>query len=412
MKNQIICPKCEHKIDVEQALSEQIAKSFEQKFLNEKIELESNLSQEKESLRLKEEAFKQKSLDQEKAIQAELKKREAAISEKLKLELMEENSKEIDLYKKQIADQKQKNADLKSKELELMDLKLKMDEEKENIELTVKQKMSEARLELIQKAKKEQQEETQLKVQEKDVLIDNLKKQMDDMKRKMEQGSMQSQGEVQELALESLLASIFPYDVIDEVAKGTNGADAIQTVMNEFQQECGTIVYESKRTKSFSNQWIDKLKTDALLHKADIAVLVTETMPKGMTSFELINGVWVCSFSEIKSLSKVLRDSLLKINTIKVSQENKGDKMVMLYSYLTSNEFAGQIRTLVDSFSSMRDSLEKEKKAITKVWKEREKHIELVMQNTIHVHTSIRTIAGSSVKEIDSLDINNITLID
>ncbi|MEZ5024165.1 MAG: DUF2130 domain-containing protein [Chitinophagales bacterium] len=213
------------------------------------------------------------------------------------------------------------------------------------------------------------------------------------------------QGEVQEIALENLLARLYPFDNIDEVGKGIRGADVIQTVINASQNECGKIVYESKRTKAFSNDWIDKLKQDQIICKADISVIVTETMPSDMERFGEKNGVWICGFHEVKSLSFVLREMLIKTHSVKSSQENKGDKMELLYSYLTSSEFKQNITRIVENYDSMIMQLNSEKKAMHKIWAQREKHIWVVQENISSLFGSIKGIAGNSLDSIDVLEL-------
>lgn len=225
------------------------------------------------------------------------------------------------------------------------------------------------------------------------------------MQRKAEQGSMQMQGEVQELALEELLRSTFPFDAIDEVGKGVKGADAIQTVRNNLGQVCGKIIYESKNTKAFGGDWIDKLKHDMRASQADIAVIVTETMPKDMDRFGMKDGVWICNFNEIKSLAFVLRDSLIKIYAAQASQENKGDKMSMLYTYLTGTEFRQQIEAIVEGFTELQMGIQREKNAMTKIWKEREKQLEKVLLNTTNFYGSVKGIAGNAISDIKLLEL-------
>jgi hypothetical protein len=209
---------------------------------------------------------------------------------------------------------------------------------------------------------------------------------------------MQLQGEVQELALEDLLSRTYPFDTIEEVPKGVRGADAIQIVINSNQHKCGLIVYESKRTKNFANDWIDKLKQDQIICKADLAVIVTETYPVDMDRFGEKNGVWICSFYEVKSLSFVLREMLIKINSVKLSQENKGDKMELLYNYLTSNEFVQNIKRIVENYEGMINQLNSEKKSMHKIWAEREKQIWVVQENISALFGSIKGIAGKSLQ--------------
>ena len=239
--------------------------------------------------------------------------------------------------------------------------------------------------------------EFQLRLKELEKQLDDQKKLADEMRRKAEQGSMQLQGEVQEIALEEILRSGFPFDMITEVGKGVRGADCIQTVRNNFGQECGKIIYESKRTNTFGIDWIEKLKADMRSQGAEIAVIVTKTMPKEMDCFGIRDGVWVCSFSEVKALASVLRDGVMRVFNAAKTNENKGDKMHLLYGYLTSNEFAEQWKAIREGFMSMKLSIQKERDAMEKLWKAREKQLEKVLLNAAHIRGSIEGISGNDV---------------
>ena len=232
------------------------------------------------------------------------------------------------------------------------------------------------------------------------------------MRRKAEQGSMQLQGEVQELLLEEILRSTFPFDKIVPVGKGVRGADCIQIICNPFGQECGKIIYESKRTNNFSADWIEKLKSDMRSQGADIAVIVTQAFPKDMDRFGEKDGVYICSFAEIRSLASVLRTSILKVFALTKSQENRGDKMVMLYDYLTGNEFIGQWKAIREGFMSMKLSIQKERDAMEKLWKAREKQLEKVLLNAAHIKGSIEGIAGADAVNLDLLEDNDINLLE
>jgi hypothetical protein len=212
---------------------------------------------------------------------------------------------------------------------------------------------------------------------------------------------MQLQGEVQELALEEILGNEFPFDVISEVGKGIRGADCIQLVRNQFGQECGKIIYESKRTKDFGGDWIEKLKTDMRSTNSDIAVLVTKTMPKDLDCFGLKDGVWICTFSEVKALANVLRESIIRIFNSAKTHENKGDKMHLLYDYLTSNEFSEQWKAIREGFTAMKMSIINERTAMEKLWKAREKQLEKVLLNASHIKGSIDGISG-----MEAIDLN------
>ncbi|HDY75754.1 MAG TPA: DUF2130 domain-containing protein, partial [Candidatus Marinimicrobia bacterium] len=237
---------------------------------------------------------------------------------------------------------------------------------------------------------------------------EDQKKLTEEMKRKQEQGSMQMQGEVQELAIEEWLATQFPLDVIEEIKKGARGADCIQTVHTRNRQNCGTIYYESKRTKDFQPGWIEKFKNDIRDKGADIGVLVTEAMPSDMDRMGMREGIWICSYEEFKGLCVVLRESIIQLSNAVVSQENKGDKMTMLYDYLTSNEFRLQIEGIVEGFTQMKSDLETEKRSIMGHWKKREKQIEKVVLNTNFMYNSIKGIAGNAVQTVKALEIPDV----
>jgi hypothetical protein len=318
-----------------------------------------------------------------------------------KLRLLEQNNKENEEKLRQARQQQleilKKEQDLKNKEAEL-EISVQRMLQKERDKLTEDiRKLEEQRM-----AAKET--EFQLRMKEMEEKLEAQKKLAEEMKRKAEQGSMQSQGESQELLLEELLRTSFPFDQITEVGKGVRGADCIQTVRNHFGQECGKIIYESKRTKDFGGDWIEKLKTDMRSQGADIAVLVTQAMPKDMQQFGEKNGVWICSFSEVKAVSAILRDSIIKIFNASKSVENKGDKMHLLYDYLTSAEFAEQWKAIREGFLSMKLSIQKERDAMEKLWKAREKHLEKVLLNAAHIRGSIEGIAGMNTVDLNLLE--------
>ena len=274
--------------------------------------------------------------------------------------------------------------------------------------LTAEASLSEEirRLESQKTAAKETEYQLKLKELEKQLedqkkLAVEMERRAEEMQRKAEQGSMQLQGEVQELALEELLRAAFPFDTVSEVGKGIRGADCIQIIRNSFGQECGTIIYESKRTQTFSADWIEKLKADMRSHGAAAAVIVTHAMPKDMDRFGERNGVYICSFAEVKALANILRNGIIQIFNAGKSQENKGDKMQLLYDYLISGEFAEQWKAIRRGFHSMRQSIQRERETMERLWKAREKQLEKVLLNAAHIRGSIEGIAGK-----DAIDIN------
>lgn len=298
----------------------------------------------------------------------------------------------------------EKLKEARRKEMEYLQKEQELSTKEQELELTLQRRLLEERSSLTEKIRKEEMDRVtgdyQLRMRELEKQLEDQKKLAEEMRRKAEQGSMQLQGEVQELALEEMLKSSFPFDLVEEVGKGVRGADCIQTVRNSFGQVCGKIIYESKRTKEFSKDWPEKLKADMRHLSADLAVLVTQAMPRDMDRFGERDGIWICSFAEVGSLAHVLRDGIIRVYNASRSHENQGEKMVMLYRYLTSNEFAEQWKAIREGFASMRQSIQRERDAMEKLWKAREKQLEKVLLNAAHIKGSIEGIAGS-----DSVDL-------
>jgi hypothetical protein len=237
--------------------------------------------------------------------------------------------------------------------------------------------------------------------------LEDQKNLTEEMKRKQEQGSMQLQGEVQELAIEEWLATNFPLDTISEIKKGAQGADCIQVVNTHSRVNCGSVYYESKRAKNFTGEWIEKFKTDMRAKGINVGILVTQAYPKGMERMGLVEGIWVCNFEEFKGLSAVIRESVIRISEVSASQENKGDKMVMLYDYLTSPDFKSQVEAIVEGFTAMKSDLDSEKRAMMKIWSAREKQIDKVITNTTTMYGSIKGIGGMAIGSIQSLELGD-----
>ncbi len=306
----------------------------------------------------------------------------------------------------------------RERELSFLQKEQELKNKEADIELNFQRKLQEERIAIADQIKKQEIEknqvretEHQLKLKEYEKQIEDQKKLVEEMRRKAEQGSMQLQGEVQELILEELLRNNFPFDEIGEVGKGVRGADCVQTVRNKFGQDCGKIIYESKRTKDFGNDWIDKLKKDMRGAGVDVAVIVTQCYPKGMDCFGEKDGVWICSFEEVKAVAYVLRDGIIKLSNASKSQENKGDKMHLLYDYLTGTEFSEQWKAIREGYMSMRLSIHKERDAMEKMWKMREKQLDKVLINASGIKGSIEGIAGADSISLNLTDDEDETLL-
>ena len=386
----VSCPKCYHSFEPTDAIREEVEKELRGKMTDwqKKKEEETNRLLADQKLKIENELSEQ--LKKSLADQYEHKL-------KLAQEGQENMGKQVkEFQEKELAFLKEVQA-MQTKEAELeIELQRKLNTERESLKAQIQKEEAE-RLSL------KDQEHT-LKVKELEKKLEDQQKLADEMRRKAEQGSMQMQGEVQELLLEELLKSSFPFDQISEVGKGVRGADCIQTVRNNLGQEAGKIIYESKRTTAFSQEWIEKLKADMRSQGADIAVIVTQTFPKDMDRFGEKDGVYICSFQEVKSVALLLRNAILKIYDTKKNQVNKGDKMSLLYDYLTGNEFGEQWKAVGEGFRQMRQSIQRERDAMEKLWKSREKQLEKVLLNAMHIKGSIEGIAGADAINLDLLD--------
>ncbi|MBN2737432.1 MAG: DUF2130 domain-containing protein [Spirochaetales bacterium] len=401
---QIKCPNCDTLIDVETLLSKQIEADL-------RGEMEGHYKQKMQELLQKEKNVEKAEKEYHERLAQDLVKQEKALKEKLDMEFQADYDLKLKTFQEEIQKQTKKIREMELKDLEYQKMKMRLENQEEDFALKLeKTKLTtqqEAKKELEEKMaiqQRERDEQAKLSLMEKEKTIDAMKKQIDELKQKAEQGSMQLQGEVQEMAIEEELRALFPDDLVIEVPKGRSGADSILQVRDARGLEAGKIIYESKRTKNFSPAWLSKLKNDQRQENADIAVLVSQTLPQEVQNLALIDGVWVCSFSFLKPLSLLLRDGLLKVHQTRDVQKNSHDKMQLLYDFLTSNEFKMQIEAILEGFDSMRQSLSKERLAMEKIWKEREKQLDKVLINTTQFYASVKGIAGAGVPEIKMLE--------
>lgn len=405
MNDKIKCPNCGHEFEIEEALSGKIEAHYKAEYEKKISEQSEKINDEKRKLNKEKEALLARKEKQDELLRLELEKQLQKEREKIEKQASESVEQEMKLLQEENLKRKAENKSLKEKEISFLKRETELAEKQEELSLQMEKELLERQKEIEDKARARERENFELEKIKLLKQIEDNKKLAEEMKRKAEQGSMQMQGEVQELAIEDLLARAYPFDKITEVPKGIRGADSIQTVINASQQECGSIVYESKRTKSFANDWIAKLKQDQVTCKADIAVLVTETLPNDMDRFGEKDGVWICGFHEVKSLSFVLREMLIKTNSVKLAQVNKGDKMELLYHYLTSNEFVQNIKRIVENYDEMINQLNTEKKAMNKIWAIREKQIWVVQENVSALFGSIKGIAGSALETSGVLEL-------
>jgi len=399
MATEVKCPGCGTVFPLEEAMTEEYKKELREKMQTFTRQKEDEYQRKLDEFSKKEQhqlmQFEQKLHEEKKALQLSL-------EENLRKTIASDFENELKMLQSSNKDAEEKLKASRQKELEFLQKEQSLKTREEEMEINLQRKLQEQRNELAEQIRKQESEKSQIKDNEHLMQVAELKKQLDDqkklaeeMKRKAEQGSMQLQGEVQELILEELLRSTFPFDVISEVGKGVRGADCVQMVRNQFGQECGCIIYESKRTATFGGDWIEKLKKDMRANGVDVAVIVTQCYPKGMDCFGEKDGVWICSFEEAKAVAYVLRDGIIKLYNSTRSQENKGDKMHLLYDYLTGSEFSEQWKAIREGFMSMRQSILKERDLMERIWKAREKQLEKVLLNAAGIRGSIEGIAGS-----------------
>jgi hypothetical protein len=386
----VTCPKCQNNFEPTDAIREEVEKELRGKMTDwqKKKEEETNLLLAEQKLNI-----------------------ETELAEKLKKDLGAQYDHKIKVMQQTESAMSKQVKDFQEKELEFLKQVQAIQTKEAELELVLQRKLIAERENLKAQILKEELErgsikdqEYQLKVKELEKQLEDQRKLADEMKRKAEQGSMQMQGEVQELLLEELLKSSFPFDQIEEVGKGVRGADCIQIVRNNLGQEAGKIIYESKRTTTFAQEWIEKLKADMRSQGADIAIIVTQAFPKDMDRFGEKEGVYICSYQEVKSVALLLRNAILKVYDAKKNQVNKGDKMSFLYDYLISNEFNEQWKAIGEGFRQMRQSIQKERDAMEKLWKSREKQLEKVLLNAMHIKGSIEGIAGADAINLNLLE--------
>lgn len=393
----ITCPNCNHQFEPGDSMRDEIEKELRGKMVDWQKKKDEEFKQKETAFQLQ---LSAKEEENRKQIEAEKKK----LHEELRKSIATDYENQLKMLQQNAADTEEKLKEARKKELDFLQKEQSLKIKEEELQLTVQRQLIEEREKLKEQLQKEESERLNLKEQEYQLRMKELEKQLDDqkklaeeMRRKSEQGSMQLQGEVQELMLEELLQATFPFDKIEEVGKGVRGADCTQTIRNQFGNEAGKIIYESKRTKDFSNEWIEKLKADMRTLGADVAVIVTQAFPKDMERFGEKDGVYICNFSEVRSVALLLRNALLKIADAKKSQDNKGDKMHMLYDYLTGSEFSEQWKAIREGFMSMKLSIQRERDAMEKLWKAREKQLEKVLLNAAYIKGSVEGIAGTDV---------------
>lgn len=415
MLTDIKCPKCGTSFPMEEAVSEEYKRDLHNQMVAYKKQKDDELKKHRDEIEKKEKNLQDQlskaELDFNKKLVDERNRMREALEADLRKNIAADFENQIRMLTsaREQTDEKLKHARLK--ELEYLKKEQDLISKEQELQITIQKQLIEERKTLTELIRKEEvdkvalkETEFQLRMKELEKQLDDQKKLADEMRRKAEQGSMQLQGEVQELLLEEILRESFPHDLVVEVGKGVEGADCMLIVRSNSGAEYGKIIFESKRAKGWNNSWIEKLRNDMRNKQADLAILVTQVFPKNMECFGEKDGIWVCTFKEVAGLTSALRNAIIRIAETKKTEENKGEKMQMLYNFLTGIEFRQQIEAIVEGFSEMEQSIMKERIMMEKIWKERKKQLDKVLISTAGMYGSIRGIAGSSVRSIPLLE--------
>ena len=407
----IICPQCKTEIKLTESLAAPLIESVKRDYEQRLSQKDADMTQREQTLADRAQSLEKAraTLDQQVAqkLQQERVRIAAEEQQRAKLALgndLDQKAKEISTLQEVLKQRDIKLGEAQKAQAELIHKQRELDDAKRELDLTIAKRVQADLSAERDKARKEAEEEMKLKVMEKDQTITAMQRQIEDLKRRAEQGSQQLQGEVQEMELEGLLAAKFPRDTIQPVPKGEFGGDVLQRVMGPLNQSCGTILWECKRTKNWSDGWLPKLREDQRTAKAEIAVIVSQALPKDVETFGFVDGVWIADPKVALPVALSLRQTLIEVASARQAAEGQQTKMEMVYGYLTGPRFRQRIQAIVEAFSSMREDLDREKKVMTRQWAKREEQIDRVMNATVGMYGDLQGIAGKTLQEIEGLE--------
>lgn len=408
MSESILCPKCSYPIEISNVLTKQLRDQVREEFQEQTKHQEAQLSSRENALKAREREF----IQAQRALESELEQRLAQERERLKLEATTQAKNaaalEFKHLESQLLETRKNLTESQTKELQLRKDRRDLEEKKQALELTVARTIDEERSRIREETKRQADEEHRLKAADSDKLVDDLRRQIGDLKRKAEQGSLQIQGEVLEVELENLLRDHFPYDVIEPIPVSKNGGDVLQHVVDQAGQRCGSILWEAKRTKSFNDCWLAKLREDLRAARGQVAVLVSMELPKGVSTFAFIDGVWVTSRTCLPGLATALRQGILDVARTHRLIEGRQGMAEMLHQYFTGSEFRQRVEGVVEAFVSLKEDLESEKRSMRRIWNKREKHIDRAISNTTALYGDLGGILGPKLPVIAQLELANI----
>lgn len=416
MEQTITCPKCKTEFPLTESLAAPLIEATRQQFERKMSQKDDEIARREKEVRDKEKLVveERRTLDLKVAEQVadQLKSERAKVaaeeSKKAKLASaaeLETKTQELRELQDVLKIRDQKLAEAQKAQADILKKQRELDDAKRELELTIETRVQNGLTEVRSQAKREAEEGLKLKVAEKDQTIASMQQKIEELKQRAEQGSQQLQGEVQELEVENMLRVKFPFDTIEPVPKGEFGGDALHRVVSPSGLLCGTILWEAKRTKNWNAAWLVKLREDQRAAKAEISVLVSQTLPEGITTFDVVDGVWITHPRCLLSVATILRHSLLQVSSARLTSEGQQTKAEMVYQYLTGPRFRHRVEAIVEAFSCMQDDLDKERKAIMKQWAKRQEQIERVMESTVGMYGDLQGIAGKSIQEIEGLSL-------
>ena len=412
----ILCPNCKTEIPLTESLAAPLIEATRRQYEQRLAAKDDEITQRESTLRDKEKALADAKREMDRQIADRVGKELAAERVKLAAEEaqkakaataadIEQKDRALRELQEVLASREKKLAEAQQAQAALLKKQRELDDAKRELDLTIEKRVQAGLTDVREKARREAEETLKLKVAEKEQTIAQMEKTIDELKRKAEQGSQQLQGEVQELQLESLLRAKFPYDTIEPVPKGEFGGDALQRVVSTAGVVAGTILWESKRTKNWSNGWLAKLRDDQRAAKAEISVIVSQALPAEVETFDVIDGVWVAHPRVITPLAALLRSSLLEVSAARLISQGQQTKAEMVYQYLTGTRFRQRVEAIVEAFNSMQEDLDKERKAIQKQWAKREQQLERVITATAGMYGDLQGIAGKSIQQVEGLEL-------
>ena len=419
----ITCPNCKTEIRLTESLAAPLIETTRRQFQQQLAQKDDEIANREQGILEKERqlTITKNKLDEQVASQVEdqlkidrarITAEESRKSKQAFANDLEQRSREIAELQSILKSQEAKLTEAQKTQADLLRKQRELDDAKRELDLTIEKRVQEGLSVTRQQARKEAEDEQRLKVLEREQTIAAMQKQIEDLKRRSEQGSQQLQGEVQELELENLLRNKFPFDAIEPVPKGEFGGDVLHRVVGLNGQPSGTILWEFKRTKNWSDSWLVKLRDDQRAAKAEIAVIVSQVLPKGVETFDLVEGIWVTHPRAALPVAMILRQSLLELALARQASQGQQTKTDMVYQYLTGPRFRLRVEAIVEAFSTMQEELDREKRVIMKQWAKRGEQIERVMGATVGMYGDLQGIAGKSLQEIEGLELKSLSLTD